>query len=753
MKKSILFVAGMITVSLFAQQNLIYQNVSSGGFKLVDGAEEYSIITYKTEDVVQKLINTPNGLESVISVEDGTPILEAGAPDLPKVNTSIIIPDMDRMKIHVLYSEFTDYPNVNVAPSKGTLVRDVNPDDVPFNYGDVYSTDDFWPGQIAELREPYILRDYRAQSVVINPIQYNPVTKTLRVYTYIKLKVYIADEYGENQLVRNPNASSIEKEFNDIYSTQFLNYDVTSRYTTVEDNGSMLVICHPPYQQYMTDFVNWKIQRGMKTELVTTTTTGITSSSVKAYIQGYYSTNPDLKYVLIVGDHAHVNAAEPGGGNDIAGPSDNWYGYLTGNDHYPEIFVGRFSANTVTDVTTQVQRSIEYEKTPDVQGSFGRSTHIGSAEGPGDDNEYDYEHQRNLRAQLLAFTYTEGDEIYDGSQGGNDAPGDPGPMDVVDAVNLGRGVLLYTGHGSSYSCATSGFGTGNIPSLTNIGMLPFFWSVACVNGNFTHTTCFAEDLVRATDGGQPIGCVATLMSTINQYWNQPMEGQDEMVNLLTSITIPGTVKTFGAVSMNGCMQMNDSYGTSGADMTDTWTCFGDPSLLVRTATPQSLTADHLSSDVPGITTVNVASNVEGGFVSLTMNNTILGTGYISGGDVDITIPAATQGDQITVTITAFNYVPYIGTLNITSEAIGLEENNIEGVSVYPNPVSDIININVTQNSVDHIKIYDATGKVVYVNNNSIQGNYSIGVTDWARGVYTIELTSGNEVQTQKLILN
>ena len=41
--------------------------------------------------------------------------------------------------------------------------------------------------------------------------------------------------------------------------------------------------------------------------------------------------------------------------------------------------------------------------------------------------------------------------------------------------------------------------------------------------------CFAEKWLRATNSeGEPTGAIAALMSTINQSWNPPMLGQDEM---------------------------------------------------------------------------------------------------------------------------------------------------------------------------------------------------------------------------------
>ena len=73
----------------------------------------------------------------------------------------------------------------------------------------------------------------------------------------------------------------------------------------------------------------------------------------------------------------------------------------------------------------------------------------------------------------------------------------------------------------------------NVNGLENGGKWPFIWSVACVNGEFHIGPCFAETWLRATGSdGSPTGALATLMSTVNQGWNPPMAGQDEMNAIL-----------------------------------------------------------------------------------------------------------------------------------------------------------------------------------------------------------------------------
>jgi hypothetical protein len=64
------------------------------------------------------------------------------------------------------------------------------------------------------------------------------------------------------------------------------------------------------------------------------------------------------------------------------------------------------------------------------------------------------------------------------------------------------------------------------------------------------------------------------MSSINQYWNEPMYAQDETVDLFTAEAFWG----MGALWFAGSCKMMDLTSNSGRDMFMTWHCFGDPSL-------------------------------------------------------------------------------------------------------------------------------------------------------------------------------
>jgi hypothetical protein len=625
-----------------------YKNSQSGSIRLQ--ANVFGI-QYKEHTIQSKVYKS-------IHMPDMAPMLITGAPDLQQIASSVIIPDLQNMDIKIVNAQYTEYANIDIAPSKGNLTRDVDPHNVAFQFSKVYNKDAFFPGKLADLRSPYIFRDHRAQTVVFYPFQYNPVTKVLRVYHSIDVELTPAvSSTVENPFYRTATNQKTPVEFAYLYQHQFANY-TPQKYTPVTESGTLLIIADSAYMNAMKPYVDWKIRTGRKTEMVSKQSIGTTAAQIKAYISNYYTTK-GLAYVLLVGDHANVPTHSLSGGH-----SDNYHGYLTGNDSYPEVIIGRFSAESVAHVQAQVSRTIEYEMSPGGNnGSYTRSLGLSSNQGPGDDNEYDYDHIRNMQLDLDSFTYHYQAELFDGSQGGNDAPGDPSASDVANELNNGTGLVLYTGHGSSSSFVSSGFNNSHITSLNNMGKLPFIWSVACVNGDFVNKTCFAEYWLRSTNsGGGNIGAVAVLMSTINQSWDPPMEGQDEMVDVLVESYQNNIKRTFGGLSMSGCMKMNDTYGTQGDDMTDTWTIFGDPTLMVRTDTPKVLTVNHVNTLSIGANQLAVNVNVDDALVALTNGDSIYGTAISSNGIANLSFGAISAVDTFRITVTAFNHIPYLANI-------------------------------------------------------------------------------------------
>jgi hypothetical protein len=231
-------------------------------------------------------------------------IEEKGYPRLPRINRSIIIPDQGVMGFTVLSADYIEIGNIDLAPSKGHLPRTIDPETVPYTFGEIYNKAEFFPAELVNLSQPYILRDFRGMVVELNAFQYNPVKRVLRVYTDAVVEVKKIDSGGENILLREKPLTKMDPQFEKIYRRHFLNFN-PSDYPVLLEGGGMLVISYDSFMDEMEPFVEWKNQKGIPAEMVPVSEAGSTPEAIRNYIRNYYNQH-DLGYVLLVGEAPQV---------------------------------------------------------------------------------------------------------------------------------------------------------------------------------------------------------------------------------------------------------------------------------------------------------------------------------------------------------------------------------------------------------------------------------------------------------------
>ena len=488
----------------------------------------------------------------------------SGAPALPDVSRAVSIGRDAEVEVRIIRGTYRDLEGFSIAPSKGTLLRDINPADVPYTFGELYDTAGFWPADeaLVTMRAPHIMRNARGIVVTVKPLQWNPATGTLRVWQQMDVAVEVVGKATKNVLPVVTTARD-NAAFEAMYANHFVNWPVERLYDPLDFSGMILVIAADEFVDNMQAFADHKNGTGRDCVVIPVSEIGNSSGAIDSYIGTSYVTD-NLAYVLLVGDAQHV--ASPSSSGGLSDPS---YAKISA-DNYPDLFVGRFSGESDGDIDTQVQRSINFENDSwTTSPLYKRGLGIASNEGPGDDGETDDVHVANIMNQLeeeYGFTWT--DVIADPN--GTVAEG-------VAAINSGIGCIAFCGHGTT-GCWASGatLCTNDVDTLTNTEMLPWIVSVACLNGEFNAGTCLAESFLRATYGGDPSGAVAMYASTILQSWSPPMCAEDETFDLFTS----ERYATIGALFFGGSCQMMDEYGSAGVTEYDTWTVFGDPSLIV-----------------------------------------------------------------------------------------------------------------------------------------------------------------------------
>ena len=676
MKKHILTtLLVMLAFVSFGQQWVAIKsdNPSTIQTTLVSSTENQITVNLQVPGFYAFEVTTPLGEANIISVPRTVSTAAAGEPNLPRIAVPAIVGDRQHYSIRVVDAQYTDFV-MEVAPSKGDFPRTINPDDVPYTYGEAYSTDAFFPAQNVGLYEPYIMRDFRGQNMVVYPFAYNPVSKTLRVYYNMTVEMFADGLQSDNIFDRRSNEVKLDPEIQAMYENHFLNYNESlTKYTPMVETGELLIICHDAFMNAMQPFVNWKKQIGRPTTMVGTSTAGTTSSAIRSYIQSQYTANNNISHVLLVGDVAQIpgiSYTAGSGWNSYSGLSDNMYGQVVGSDLYNDIIVGRFSAENETHVTTQVNKVIHYERDSNATDTWlSTGTGVATTAGSGGHfSEDDWQHIDNIRNDLLAYNYTEVHRDYQNAGGANS-----NAATLSQHINNGVSIINYCNHGSETSWGVFNYSNSNVNALTNDNKFPYVWSVACLNGKYDHSQpCFGETWLRATNNsnGTPTGAIGGMFSYISQPWVPPMYGQDEMVDVLTEQYSTNIKRTLGGISFDGNMKILDQYGQNDNPAKGTylaWILFGDPTLTVRNATPADMGVTHASSMSSSATSFTVnATNGNGALATLTRNNEIMGSATIVNGTCSITFAAPGTTGTATLTVFGYNKITYIATINITS---------------------------------------------------------------------------------------
>lgn len=666
------------------------------------------------------------GRATVLPMAEGLPMLmEKGAPQLPVLRKTLLIDDLGDVEVRVLESEVEFVPVATISPSKGHMTRDKDPSLVPFEFGPVYRTNSVYPAEEAILHEPFILRDFRGVVVELRPVRYNAVTGQLAVAQRMVIEVAKVPGEGTNPLVRAQPVEAIDREFASIYAEVFENWeDVGMRYTMIPEPGRCLILTADQFYDQVLPLYEWHLQKGIPTILTQLSEVGSSATAVQAYIQGLYDEPEGITYIVLVGDAAQMPYLR---GTAENAPSDPTYVKLAGSDDYPDAFISRLSASNATHVETQVSRSIRYELEPDMGGDwYHKATGIASNDYGG--GAYDWQRADWLRTTLLGYTYTEVDQIY--------APSATKQM-IRDALNEGRGLVNYIGHGGTTSWVTTGFNNSDVHGLNTGFMNPYICSVACVNGDFTYSECFAEAWLRSGTGEEPNGAIAVHAASTNASWVPPCDMQTETVRLL----VEEVCNSLGALAFNGVMYAMDEWpGYEGTKLMEQYCVFGDCTIMMRSDTPAALTVQHAGQLSAGETAYDVTTpGVYGARAALYADGVLYGVAFTDGnGFASIPVdPEPPLGIDLSLTVTAYNRetvvhtVPTVGGIDAFVSIADYDIDEERVVAGEPTTVSILLHNAGSETAPDVSATMGAIGRTSTVEDSTAQyGDIDGGASVW-----------------------
>jgi hypothetical protein len=640
--------------------------------------------------------------------------VEIGRPEVPTFGRFLALPKGAQVQVEVLADTVETRSGYLLHPAQEPrLDQDQEPEFVIDLAS--YQRDQLYPAQIVQLEEPAVIRGVDVALISFYPVQYNPARREVTIHT--SFRVGVSFEGGTSvfalERLRSPH-------FEPLLADILLNYSELGPWSTAEaqaansgaDGCDYLIIAAPHLANEANLLADWKIRRGIDTEVRTTTQTGSTASAIRSYIQNAYDTwTPPPSFVLLLGDaefiptnYVTIHPQQPPAGQTFIG-TDLYYATVDGTDYFPDISMGRISVDGAAQALNIVAKIIDYERNPTADSAFYANLGV-AAFFEDEDAPFDREDQRWVQTSQEIVDYVEANgyvahQIYYAEPwvnplyffSGESLPfyllrvnGFPwigSSADIRDAVNTGRFILNHRDHGVRWMWVQPEFSVEDVQALINGQKLPVVFSMNCETGWFDNETddpvhgtlsfevTFAEAWQR-NNGGGAAGVIAASRASYAGYNDDLNKGvydaiwPDFLSYTLSSGPFSEPLYRMGHALSYGKLYMASLYpeGIHRQITFEVFHYFGDPTMQLWTAYPQELSVSHDTELEFAATSFTAQVSQAGATISVAKDGMILGTALSSGDTTNITLSGVAAPGTAHVTVTKHNYRPYEGTVTV-----------------------------------------------------------------------------------------
>ncbi|WP_299018757.1 C25 family cysteine peptidase [uncultured Photobacterium sp.] len=558
------------------------------------------------------------------------------------------------------------------------------------------------------------------------PIDFNPINETVRFAKKVRFHVnYVLTDGTKTKREDKLNFEAPTDSIIDLRPQADQKADAVFTPGRQENNEELtpaqqadyLIITADRFAETIEPLAAWKRKKGYNVHVATITETGNTQEQIKAYIKGAYEKGPMTSYVLLVGDNEDVPAYEIVGhfhhGINHRWHTDYEYTLVDGTDKYSDLVIGRFPGDTEDQITTMVNRTLAYEKTPVDSDRYSHVLLAGQFQDRNKNLQADRMFMEDLHrvADFLGPDYDffngPGDLFNKGFQihtalewdadldkelkyGGwsygtaritpprvvpqawkNQGKGDR--FDIANAINQGVSFVMHRDHGydDGSGWADPHFVAQNVNALTNGNLAPVVFSLNCATGWFDGKDSFAEAWMRNPNGGA-VGFTGAARVSLSGYNDLMHAGimdsfWDDYDGTWSSNIYPVSWRPAMALT-RAKERLFSHFGTLDHDAVDTaryFNWFGDPELELRTERPKELTVTHPVEFASNgeITTFDVVvrngdERIENARVALVSES---GESHIATTDENGVAHFELEANEaMTVTVTEHNAIAYEG---------------------------------------------------------------------------------------------
>jgi hypothetical protein len=342
---------------------------------------------------------------------------------------------------------------------------------------------------------------------------------------------------------------------------------------------------------------------------------------------------------------------------------------------------------------------------------------------------------------------------------------------VLSGLAAGVHTLTYSLVDNSHALlnpdvsVTVSFTITGISTVTNIAAL----RAGTLNNYYTLTGTAVVSHVRT-----PAGTV-TVSTTRNQKFIQDATGgvliDDSAAKITTPFAVGDSMSNVSGqlTNFNGILQLvplqNQTVVSSGNTLTPQNISIAALNADVNTYESKLISFNNIT--ITGTVLAGVVTPLAAGAVFITntnynvfdgTTNGVLRTGFAEANYIGATIPtgafnATALGNDNVTTANPPVLTPQFIIRNAADFSVTLatSQNDIAGLKVYPNPVSNgVLNIESNLNTERIVTLFDVLGKQVLSTTTS---NNTINVAALNSGIYIVKITEDGKTATRKLVIN
>ena len=479
------------------------------GFNTINIDETTIKITLQPEEFEFGAITNEIGTFATISQSDYGYHLVEGKAKLPVIRKMIeipygSIPEIQQTSISWQYTSLEELglPE-KIVPAQISTEKIPEPFNGFVMDEKYYSTDAFLPETVGKIIETGTIRARNFSLVEISPIQYNPATGDLKILESCEFTMTLPNSDLERTYERINRFST--PSYERLFEITFQNYGYYEKNNLNRDTECILFIVDDDFEDELQPLVDIKIEKGFDATVTKTSeiSGGATKENIYDFIEEAYDNwNIPPAYVLLVGDTQQIPTFY---GSSSSSEADLYYVTVDGSDYFPDIHIGRFPGSQESHIQAMVEKTVYY-----LEANFENNDWIkkGAFIASSDAGQLAEQTHNHVIETYLEPNGYECDKIYEASGGST--------SDITEALNEGRSLCIYSGHGYSGGWGCVPYNQNNVGNLVNFGMYPFVCSHACTTNPFGNSECFGETWLREPEKAG-IGFWGASAST---YWDE-----------------------------------------------------------------------------------------------------------------------------------------------------------------------------------------------------------------------------------------